>query len=220
MNNAEDIIADFRLTPYTEEVDRILQPHLKLLHQILHKPNEVGSYVPSLQYIRERRSGSRSIQHTGDLSPDDQARAANWFFSWVPGAGDEVHNWLGLVPIAHAHTIIIAYRHRERLKALVPDFPVGGTPEEQQVALWPAAWHYQCNRPPFPKVDVDLECLGDLEKIMFENSREAGAAGNAQWGLDAGDHQGKWDPYQTIPHQWNHGDREGDDAELYVSHLS
>ncbi|KAG1760952.1 hypothetical protein EDD22DRAFT_899027, partial [Suillus occidentalis] len=38
-------------------------------------------------------------------------------------------------------------------------------------------------------IDVDLECLGIPEQRMFELSLAAGAAGNEQWGKDAGAHQ-------------------------------
>ncbi|KAG1765532.1 hypothetical protein EDD22DRAFT_880377, partial [Suillus occidentalis] len=38
-------------------------------------------------------------------------------------------------------------------------------------------------------IDVDLECLGILEQRMVELSAAAGAAGNEQWGKDAGAHR-------------------------------
>ncbi|KAG2080964.1 hypothetical protein BD769DRAFT_1399418 [Suillus cothurnatus] len=40
-------------------------------------------------------------------------------------------------------------------------------------------------------VDVDLECLTTLEARMFEDSEEAGPAGNQQWGV-----------YLNIPNEW------------------
>ncbi|KAG1828213.1 hypothetical protein EV424DRAFT_1386591 [Suillus variegatus] len=40
--------------------------------------------------------------------------------------------------------------------------------------------------------DVDLECLTALEARIFEDSEEAGPAGNQQWGLDAGQHHRRW----------------------------
>jgi hypothetical protein len=39
--------------------------------------------------------------------------------------------------------------------------------------------------------DVDLECLTTLEARMFEDSEEAGPAGNQQWGV-----------YLNIPNEW------------------
>ncbi|RPD52542.1 hypothetical protein L227DRAFT_468077, partial [Lentinus tigrinus ALCF2SS1-6] len=48
---------------------------------------------------------------------------------------------------------------------------------------------------------------------MFERSAAAGIAGWYQWGLDAGDHQDGWDPYNEIPDSWNLGDFYPDDPE-------
>ncbi|KAG1893434.1 uncharacterized protein F5891DRAFT_1153227 [Suillus fuscotomentosus] len=50
--------------------------------------------------------------------------------------------------------------------------------------------------------DVDLECLTALEAKMFEDSEEAGPAGNQQWGLDAGQHHRRWNVYVGIPDEW------------------
>jgi hypothetical protein len=33
---------------------------------------------------------------------------------------------------------------------------------------------------------------------MFEDSKEAGSAGNQQWGLDAGQYHRWWDVYQNV----------------------
>ncbi|KAF8888733.1 hypothetical protein CPB84DRAFT_1662695, partial [Gymnopilus junonius] len=60
---------------------------------------------------------------------------------------------------------------------------------------------------------VDRECLWQLEDEMFEDSAHAGAAGNWQWGLDAGDHH-YWNPYEGHPEYLQSGDREGSESEL------
>ncbi|KAF8842378.1 hypothetical protein BDN67DRAFT_386602 [Paxillus ammoniavirescens] len=49
---------------------------------------------------------------------------------------------------------------------------------------------------------------------MFMDSIEAGAAGNQQWGLDAGSHQHGWNPYEGLPSHWNVGYREYSETEL------
>ncbi|KZP27480.1 hypothetical protein FIBSPDRAFT_730615 [Athelia psychrophila] len=56
-------------------------------------------------------------------------------------------------------------------------------------------------------VDVDGECLADLEHLLFENSAAAGLAGNQQWGLDAGPHQHNWDPYVHFPSVGNRANK-------------
>ncbi|KAG1724559.1 hypothetical protein EDD22DRAFT_464950 [Suillus occidentalis] len=49
---------------------------------------------------------------------------------------------------------------------------------------------------------------------MFELSLAAGAAGNEQWGKDAGAHQDQWNPYEGLPEYWNHSDRDPDAPEF------
>ncbi|KAG1897084.1 uncharacterized protein F5891DRAFT_982893 [Suillus fuscotomentosus] len=50
--------------------------------------------------------------------------------------------------------------------------------------------------------DIDLECLTALEAKIFEDSEEAGPAGNQQRGLDAGQHHRRWNVYLGIPAEW------------------
>ncbi|KAG1744786.1 hypothetical protein EDB19DRAFT_1906503 [Suillus lakei] len=49
--------------------------------------------------------------------------------------------------------------------------------------------------------DVDLGYLTSLEARILENSEEAGIADNQQWGLDAGQHQRRWDVYLNVPNE-------------------
>ncbi|KAK1224322.1 hypothetical protein PQX77_012773 [Marasmius sp. AFHP31] len=53
-------------------------------------------------------------------------------------------------------------------------------------------------------VDVDLESLLLLELRMFNRFREAGHAGNCQWGLDIGINQDNWWPYCQFDHNIDH----------------
>ncbi|KAF9529533.1 hypothetical protein CPB83DRAFT_834956 [Crepidotus variabilis] len=55
----------------------------------------------------------------------------------------------------------------------------------------------------FMEVDVEKESLELLEEQMFEMSKQAGVAGNRQWGLDAGSHQDDWNPYGGLPEHWD-----------------
>jgi len=67
-------------------------------------------------------------------------------------------------------------------------------------------------------VDVDKESLERLEEEMFQRSVFAGIAGNYQWGLDAGDHQGSWNPYGGTEHL-HIDDRESGEDEHEVSSI-
>jgi hypothetical protein len=85
------------------------------------------------------------------------------------------------------------------------------------------AWEIQANGDInllWQEVDVELECLAKLEEEMFERSHAAGIAGEYQWGLDAGDHQDAWNPYDGLPYHWIHDDNrlKNDDNEEKVNH--
>jgi hypothetical protein len=79
------------------------------------------------------------------------------------------------------------------------------------------AWEFQFTGTPERLVDIDVEreCLEQLEEEMFEVSFRAGIAGNYQWGLDAGYHD-NWNLYANLPVQWKVGDYAGDEEELEV----
>ncbi len=88
---------------------------------------------------------------------------------------------------------------------------------EDEHELLKRAWSVQIGRDwdesELRPVDVDAESLRELEYQMFQRSAAAGPAGWFQWGLDAGDHQECWDPYNEIPDSWNIADFYPDDPE-------
>ncbi|KAJ7839890.1 hypothetical protein B0H13DRAFT_1649979 [Mycena leptocephala] len=69
---------------------------------------------------------------------------------------------------------------------------------DRQAAIFEIAWVYQ-KRPKFRFADIDHECLNIFEERLFEQSFQAGRAGNHQWGLDVGPHQDNWNPCANIP---------------------
>ena len=79
------------------------------------------------------------------------------------------------------------------------------------------AWNIQFSGTPsvLQDIDIDRDCLENLEEEMFERLACAGIAGHWQWGLDSGDHQ-YWNLYAGSPWSWDHKDREGSDGELEV----
>jgi hypothetical protein len=66
------------------------------------------------------------------------------------------------------------------------------------------------------EVDVDKECLEQLEEEMFERTHRTGPSGNSQWGLDAGHHQDGWNPYFGVPESGEGKIREGSNTEIEV----
>ena len=81
------------------------------------------------------------------------------------------------------------------------------------------AWVAQLTGTPsiLGEVDVDRECLEQLEEEMFERTDRTGPSGNFQWGLDAGHHQDGWYLYSGVPINWEGKIREGSDTELEAS---
>ncbi|KAG2140160.1 hypothetical protein DEU56DRAFT_716445, partial [Suillus clintonianus] len=204
----EDVIANFRNIPYSINIDEALAPHTQLLTDILEQPDPVKmrDTVPVLGYLADlsEKSGRRhtTVPYCGDLSLTDCAHIANWIYRNVPGAAERIINWLNCATYAHACTIVVSKRKKNLLQEPAENILI------EQNAILQAAWldlqlSYDLTS---MDIDVDLECLGILEQRMFELSLAAGAAGNEQWGKDAGAHQERWNPYEGLPEHWNHGD--------------
>jgi hypothetical protein len=120
--------------------------------------------------------------------------------------------WLGFLPIAHAHTVFIAYRMNKD-----PTFKT-----QDELDILRKAWEAQLTSVPtiLKEADVDRECLASLEEEMFENTDRTGPSGNWQWGLDAGYHQGDWDPSFGVPASRDGKERVGDESEREVRSFS
>ena len=151
----------------------------------------------------------------GNLPIVERARLAHWFETHIADGDKKLRlQWFGRLPIAHTCTLYITALLRKgagtRTKATSDD----------EIEMLQAAWNIQTDDPPleqiFANVDVDKECLERLEEEIFERSALAGVAGNYQWGLDAGDHQEGWNPYDGTPFEWNHEDRDSSEGEHEV----
>ena len=143
---------------------------------------------------------------------------ANWFDIFVTERVPVLRTeWLGLLPLAHALTLLIAFRLK-----MAEDLENPAKSTRKTVDFIRAAWkiQYEARKPPYYDVDVDKDCLGRLEELMFERSERAGIAGNCQWGLDAGDHQERWNPYRGNPESWDHRDHVDSEGEIEVRHLA
>lgn len=131
----------------------------------------------------------------------DRCMVAHWIKSNVTGASKKsaVSHFFMRPPMAHACTILLAYRHFENIKAslTIPkstsnaDFQALRNQQRVWRQILNKAWSIQLKpfadpMDLFPPVDVDYDCLREFEHLLFEFSRETGAAGNAQWGLDVG----------------------------------
>ncbi|KAH7919295.1 hypothetical protein BV22DRAFT_1051142 [Leucogyrophana mollusca] len=218
--DAEDFIMRFLEVPFPAEIHQILSLHTTTLHKLLEHPHPdnytdlpVGQYLSALQHAPST-TGGYSVKFCGEFTDLEYAQIANWFYHNIPGAQSVVHTWLGCAPLAHALTLVITQRQYDTFKLLL-DFPIDGPDDHKSVFVLQRAWEYLDEKTgTMAFVDVDLECLTIFEERMFENSVRAGIAGNQQWGLDSGNHQGGWNPYADLPTHWSHGDRDYSETEL------
>lgn len=150
------------------------------------------------------------VPFTGDLNAYDQSRIASWISQHVPGAQGNQQLWMSKAPFAHAINLVIAKRRHDILLRELVDSGKVLDESDLEGHIIHRAWRFQTSDEVMQDanlgVDVDRECLLDLERRMFTRSLESGEAGYYQWGLDAGDHQDKWDPYRNLPSGWFHSD--------------
>jgi hypothetical protein len=222
----EHEIFEFRQAPYTDEIESALRPHIKTLQMLCDNPDGEYPYIPAAVFSQAQkkaksskgREGERKggVPYTGPLESTDCAQVANWIYNCVSGTKNSVPSWMGRVPLAHAYTILIAHRnHTEILEEIQDNSNYADL--DRQAAIFEIAWVYQ-KRPKFRFADIDHECLNIFEERLFEQSFQAGRAGNHQWGLDVGPHQDNWNPYANILEHWNHDDRDDQsESELQVS---
>lgn len=209
-------------------MDCILSPHIDLLTALLDwTPKHTAlkaDPVPVLAFAREAMLHSRlpaerqgMVSYAGNLTIIERAQIINWFATHIPRAEARKPEWITGVPIAHAYTLILASRlYEEELEAssdnegLIDDngHPFVFTPNSD---LLQRAWQLQVsktNSRSYGIVDVDRECIAAFEERLFECSERAGLASFYQWGLDVGDHQSRWNPFNEVPYDWDYHDYE------------
>ncbi|KAF5379467.1 hypothetical protein D9615_006598 [Tricholomella constricta] len=209
VQTSEDVLADPSSMPYTDKVEKALSIFKDVLWTLLTTPKRVSSLkVPAKGWLESQKKNltNTMIPYVGSLSIVERAQISNWFEAHISKDPKLRKHWLGLLPIAHAHTLFIA--SCLKMEPRNRDLAESDTLKK--------AWSLQLTGVPsvWTDVDVDRECLDLLEEQMFEISSQAGIAGHYQWGLDAGAHQAGWNPYAGAPPHWNHGDRDGSDTEL------
>lgn len=210
----EDILADPSSIPFTSQIDDALSPHTAVLQQIFDEPETVDpAIVPAKRWLlaSNRPLEKTLIPYSGNLSVIERAQVANWFENKISLNTKYRHRWVGSLPLAHAFTLLLAFRIK------TADENLQYSTESEILDI---AWESQGERPEnaaLEDVDVETEALLRLEEEMFEVSQLAGISGNHQWGLDVGDHQDDHDPYRSAKSEWHYDDRYNSESELTVS---
>ena len=112
MESAEGILADPSSIPYSADVKKALTPARQILCNILTSPNEdPGEYVPAKAWLEAQgKDVDEIIPYVGTLSVIERAQIANWFETHVGLTKEARVLWMTRLPIAHVHTIFIAFR--------------------------------------------------------------------------------------------------------------
>jgi len=216
----EDILSDPSSVPYTPEIHNALAPSIQILRKIFLNPEDQDAdAVPAKKWLESQGKDVRTgiVPFAGNLSVIERAKLGNWFEIHI-AAGDKSlrRHWLGLLPFAHTCTlwlVCLIRMHKGELQKFDID-------DDKKVleAAWKEQTTISAEQIWKDQVDVDKESLERLEEEMFQRSVLAGIAGNYQWGLDAGDHQGGWNPYEDTEHL-HIDDRESGEDEHEVSPL-
>ncbi|KAH9928142.1 uncharacterized protein B0H18DRAFT_1118160 [Fomitopsis serialis] len=225
----EDLLLNPTSFPFSAEIDQILTPHCGVLATLIDVSScgpgfdlrAIDLDIPALNAVRDARGGGRGtaalksgvIADRGGLSVMDYGQIINWIYNKVPRAQDKIHVWLGCIPTGHATTLVLLARNKH-LFLQHPGFASLHTDAGGHRFLVQKAWEYQQNTVESETHDVDRECVSLFERRLFESSTEAGPASYEQWGLDAGDHQGKWYPYGEVPSDWGEDGLSMSDSEL------
>lgn len=226
--DSDSILSDPQAVPFSEEIDAILSPHTTIISDLIHQndtlwENSSTASLPIARYIQKNRKAATEAQRqgmvflAGDLSLNEQAQISNWIYNKVEDAKTTVHLWVGGAALAHAFTVVIAHQKCADISKLA-EYRSAKSPKERKQFMLDTAWKYQQSTLQHDQssalaVDVDKECLDYFESRLFERSLESGIARFYQWGLDAGYHQGKWDPWAGLPNDWYVGDLEVDEEE-------
>ncbi|KAJ8080755.1 hypothetical protein PM082_017589 [Marasmius tenuissimus] len=194
---------------YDKEVNNALTPHTELLEKLYRHPDLVDSSdVPALEHIRTSPNHlfNNVLPHCGSTSIEDRCRVSNWFETHISRDSHVRVQWMYLVPWSHIITLLIAYRLAIGKHDSGDKLQIGKDLLQEVWAIQVRETSQENARDfeggPRRIVDVDNECLGDLERKMFECSARAGNTGYFQWGLDAGHHENNWNPYDGLPRAW------------------
>ncbi|ESK89820.1 hypothetical protein Moror_868 [Moniliophthora roreri MCA 2997] len=138
----------------------------------------------------------------------------------VPGIKEVAPSWVVNSVLQHAFMLWIEHRDKKEFESH-SSFPAGTKEHAHfiQQQAWARLVEYTgCAEDggPLPlKFDIDQDLLARLEDKMFDMSKEAGPAGNWQWGLDVECHQDDWHPNTFFIVKWS-DQYVGDNDELLM----
>jgi len=99
---------------YSKDIADILSPWKRVLqHLFLHEMESVkDNLIPARDWLQRNRKpvNSTLLPYVASLPVTERLQISNWFESHISKDPQFRHEWMGLLPIAHAHTVYIAHR--------------------------------------------------------------------------------------------------------------
>ncbi|KAF5365496.1 hypothetical protein D9757_012971 [Collybiopsis confluens] len=206
--------------PCDTHTRKLLQNHKVTLNDLLMNPLAIESVdsIPALKWLHSRSQKDSKIPFfCGGITLDEQARINHFFHEFIV-AGRRLHPSQWDLPLAHCRTIFVADRYRDEFLKM-PECPSAQMCEEVENFVLSQAWGRLDEYTGLSldgewkimPLDVDMEALILLDRVMFDRSEDAGVAGNSQWGLDVGMLEDNWDPYDLFAPERNGQVRQGND---------
>ena len=220
---------DYLKTPFSDEINIALNSHLDTLNSLLQSPQDISEkYCSAWAYVHNKKFISNFkaevsllkaglLLFRGTLTATDVAMVHHWLHTKLSFGATKKDQWFQHVPAAYAMTLLILYHSYH--KWCEDNIPVETLPSHPTLFcnLLKQAWDLQCKGNSKPDgIDVDQEAVKVLERAMFEISKAAGLASHYQWGLDAGNHQQQWNPFQNTPSDWHDEIMSDFDEEEYL----
>ncbi|KIK62104.1 hypothetical protein GYMLUDRAFT_242808 [Collybiopsis luxurians FD-317 M1] len=192
-HESDEMLLDWTAVKCTTEIQRALEPHKLLLKDLAVTPKSDAQFslkfseqaIPALSYCPPKNFPTLNPTfYCGGLWDTDLAGIRNWLYQCI-GPDDavklEIHHLLDY-SIAHACTLLLAYCY-------FSEFALDVNEDDVNWHVLHKAWERL----------QDWNGLTPDGKMEQTKPADAGLAGNHQWGLDAGPHEGGGDPQLVGP---------------------
>ncbi|KAF9046984.1 hypothetical protein BDP27DRAFT_1434474 [Rhodocollybia butyracea] len=149
------------------------------------------------------------LVYTGGLLDTELAAINVWVRTRFPKSAEMDHLKMLHNSIAHARTLLVAHKFHSELAEVAANADNLHLKAWERLTEW-TGLTADGKAKKARGADVNFEAIALLDKVMFDESVNAGMAGNHQWGLDVGPHELAWSPNMSGPSVTNAPLRDGD----------
>ncbi|KAF9065975.1 hypothetical protein BDP27DRAFT_1404631 [Rhodocollybia butyracea] len=100
LEDEEELLSKPEQGSYTPAIHDALEPHINILTQLLHQPEDIESDIPAKTWLKLKQKS------------EDLIAVNHWYYKNIKGASTLQHLWIGSIPIGHARTLLVAARQR------------------------------------------------------------------------------------------------------------